>query len=146
MLICQCASCFLRGEAVLELRIFFSCAMVAPVGMPARLESPGRPGPRPSAKFSSTEFIKCNFYKFLSVSPGLTSCVVFCLVIVPTPAASSLCITSLIFICSWPWFSSSLHLYIACTPPPPPPCLLPGHAAPWPLLPVSCGRGSCRCL
>ena len=98
MLICQCASCFLRGEAVLELRIFFNCAMVAPFGMPALLESPGRPGPLPSAKFSSTELIKCNFFKFLSVSPGLTSAVVFCLVIMPTPAASSLCITSLIFI------------------------------------------------
>ena len=86
MLICQRASCPLRPGA---LAAFCSCAMVAPLGMPARLLSPGLPGPLPSEKFSSMELIKCNFFKFLSVSPGRTSAVVFCLVIVPTPAASS---------------------------------------------------------
>ena len=145
MLICQCANCFLRLLAVFELRIRFNCAIVAPLRMPARLLSPLRPGPLPSAKFSETELARCSFFKFLWVSPGFTSCVVFCLVIVPTPAASSLCIISRIFICSWPWSSSSLHLYIACTPPLPRPCLLLWHAAPWPLLPVSCVRGTCRC-
>jgi len=60
---------------------------------PARFTLPGLllPFTLPSAKFSENScHSMCNFLTFLYSSPGFTSFVVFCLVMMPTPAASSL--------------------------------------------------------